>query len=90
MSVAADGRWAITTPFCAATDGTWALVDMADPACYAPSAPCIEFLYALASLPISPAPSQPGSAYERGLHIRITDRALPGLPNTGGGGRAGR
>lgn len=90
VSVAADGRWAITTPFCAATDGTWALVDTADPACYAPSAPCIEFLYELASLPVSAAPPRPGSAYERGLHIRVTDAALPGLPNTGGGGLAGR
>ncbi len=88
--VAADGRWAITTPFCAAGDGTWSLVDSGDPACYAPSAPCNEFLYALASLPDPAAPPRPGSAYERGLHIRVIHAALPGLPNTGGGGMAGR
>ncbi len=88
--VAVDGRWALATPFCAATDGIWALVTSGDSACYAPSAPCNEFLYELASLPDPAALPRPGSAYERGLHIRVTHAALPGLPNTGGGGMAGR
>lgn len=88
--VADDGRWAITTPFCAAGEGSWALVNSGDSACYAPSAPCNEFLYELASLPDPAAPPRPGSAYERGLHIRVTHAAFPGLTNTGGGGLAGR
>jgi len=88
--VAADGRWAITTPFCAAGDGTWALADTEDQACLVPSPPCSEYLYEVASLP-DPAPPHPaGSGFEKGVRVRITRAALPGLPNTGGGGMAGR
>jgi len=88
--VAADGRWAITTPFCAAGDGTWALADTEDQACLVPSPPCSEYLYEVASLP-DPAPPHPaGSGFEKGVRVHITRAALPGLPNTGGGGMAGR
>jgi len=88
--VAADGRWALTTPFCAAGDGTWALADTEDQACLVPSPPCSEYLYEVASLPDPATPHPAGSGFEKGVRVRITRAALPGLPNTGGGGMAGR
>ncbi len=84
-----DGRWALTASFCDTGIGTWALVDTEDRACLVPSPPCSEDLYEVFSLPSPTASPRPGSGFDKGLRIHIT-YALPGLPNTGGGGLAER